>query len=588
MNVSVQIALRNLVRQKRRNILLSIAIAFGMLILVLANSFSHGISDVLFNKIIVYVAGHVSVNFTQGGNLFRQVFRDGDRMLALVKRELPDAQMVDEAIGVMARAVGNGRSDNVILIGIDLAHKLSPSERADMRNNFPMVQGKLEDLLDSAVEHPTLLAREKAAYLNVHKGDVLRVRFRDLNGQDQAARLTVVGIFKPSNIFMQAPVFVELGNLKRLAGYGPHDVGNLYITLKDPRRTAVACANKLFAALNAPLAAACGSLACRAVRTPATALGMRSDSLSQRMLADSLPLVAGEAATAFGKKGIALAEPLAAVLGAKPGDTCWFSYRTKYGGDTARVRLIVTAIFRPAAGLGPSVALVNEHDLFDFYYERWPQPPPSGVAGCVVPPEHALRGALATEWVLLKRMKTSDDVQKQYREVAKMKWRATTVDVQSMYESASAVVDLEVALNLITLTAVMILFFIILVGVVNTLRMTIRERTREIGTIRAIGMQKSDVRNVFILETFFLALFACIAGTALAFGAMWGLAQFTIDAQDNPLGMLLVNGHLHFMPTWLGTFGYLGLILLIAVGTAYFPARRAANLSAAAALRHYE
>jgi len=49
-----------------------------------------------------------------------------------------------------------------------------------------------------------------------------------------------------------------------------------------------------------------------------------------------------------------------------------------------------------------------------------------------------------------------------------------------------------------------------------------------------------------------------------------------------------VNSHLHFAPTVAGTIAYTALILFIAVATAWFPARRAANLSAAAALRHYE
>jgi ABC-type antimicrobial peptide transport system permease subunit len=118
--------------------------------------------------------------------------------------------------------------------------------------------------------------------------------------------------------------------------------------------------------------------------------------------------------------------------------------------------------------------------------------------------------------------------------------------------------------------------------------MTIRERTREIGTVRAIGMQKKDVRNSFILETFFLGLFSAVAGTALAFAAMFGLSQITINAEDNPMGMLLVNNHLNFMPSAGSTIGYIILIVVIAVVTAYFPARRAANLSASDALRHYE
>jgi ABC-type antimicrobial peptide transport system permease subunit len=161
------------------------------------------------------------------------------------------------------------------------------------------------------------------------------------------------------------------------------------------------------------------------------------------------------------------------------------------------------------------------------------------------------------------------------------------MDVATMYETASMVIKLEYALNLITLGAVLILFFIIQVGVVNTLRMTIRERTREIGTMRAIGMRKKDLRNLFLLETFFLSLFACAAGVLLAFAAMELLSLITFHTGSNPLGMLLVNSHLHFKPSLIGTGFYLLLILTIAVITAWFPARRASNLPPSEALRHF-
>ena len=48
-----------------------------------------------------------------------------------------------------------------------------------------------------------------------------------------------------------------------------------------------------------------------------------------------------------------------------------------------------------------------------------------------------------------------------------------------MYEGASDILKLEGVLNSITFIAVLLLFFIILVGVINTLRMTIKERTRK-------------------------------------------------------------------------------------------------------------
>ena len=103
----------------------------------------------------------------------------------------------------------------------------------------------------------------------------------------------------------------------------------------------------------------------------------------------------------------------------------------------------------------------------------------------------------------MKRCNTTDEYTKIFKEMGRSKFKGIMVSVQSMYETASAVLNVEFALNLITLAAGLILFCIILIGVVNTLRMTIRERTREIGTMRAIGMQKKDVLSMFLLETDF-------------------------------------------------------------------------------------
>ena len=177
---------------------------------------------------------------------------------------------------------------------------------------------------------------------------------------------------------------------------------------------------------------------------------------------------------------------------------------------------------------------------------------------------------------------------KAFREVSQQRVRGIVVSVQSMYETASIIINVEIALFIITLVAGIILFLIILIGVINTLRMTIRERTREIGTVRAIGMQKDDVLRLFLLETGLLALFASLAGATLAFLAMWGLSSISIDSGDNPMGMLLVNGHLFFAPTVFATAFFIIFIVGIAVAAAYFPSRRASKLSAANAMRHYE
>ena len=45
-----------------------------------------------------------------------------------------------------------------------------------------------------------------------------------------------------------------------------------------------------------------------------------------------------------------------------------------------------------------------------------------------------------------------------------------------------------------------------MIGILNTLAIAIRERTREIGTLRAIGMQRRKVLWLFVLETALLGV----------------------------------------------------------------------------------
>ena len=163
----------------------------------------------------------------------------------------------------------------------------------------------------------------------------------------------------------------------------------------------------------------------------------------------------------------------------------------------------------------------------------------------------------------------------------------TALDIRTMHETASNIVKLEKVLNLITFLAVIILFFIILIGVINTLRMTIKERTREIGTIRAIGMQRKDVRNLIITETFLLSLFSTIMGTIVAFLVMEISQIWEINASSF-MNILLVNHRLYFLPNAMSILFNMGLILLITLMTAYFPSKKAAHKTVADALRHFE
>ncbi len=596
MKLLIMLSLRNLFRQKRRNILLGTAIAFGMMILVIAYSFSAGISDIMFNKIVRYVAGHVRVSFNEKGGTQRQIFRDKERIMTLIKDSATinnnefGVLEYDESIGVFCRAIGNGKTDNVVMVGIDTKQEMSEQTRKEVEESFKMVEGVFESLDDPNIENPVIISTEKAEYLNVKLNDVIRVRFKTVLGQEQAARLTVVGIMKNDNVFMNGVVFLGLQHLRHLMAYNEWETGTIQLNIKVPQKNAVKVADAIYNALTPDLAYIQGTVTNtrRGLKRDAIVYGYKYDKEEHKQLFDSFRILMGKPEDIGSKKTVMVGEKLAKLADIRPNDRITVVYDSKFSGKIT-ANFDVTHVVSFGSDVYDFSVLAVEHEFYNVYYDHLPVAFDAEDLKRLPTKDDPMYDSLATEWILLPRTKTSEEYTQKYRDLGKKKWKATVIDVSTMYETASDVLKLENALNIITLVAVMILFFIILIGVVNTLRMTIRERTREIGTVRAIGMQKSDVRNTFILETFFLTFFACVTGIILALLVMAGLSALTIPSgADNPLGMLLVNGHLRFLPTVGGIVGNLILILCIGVGTAFFPAHHAAKLSAAEALRHFE
>ena len=204
---------------------------------------------------------------------------------------------------------------------------------------------------------------------------------------------------------------------------------------------------------------------------------------------------------------------------------------------------MVQGIVQPVASFPDNAAFANEDLFYQTYFWNIPKEPAAADANA------PLFKALLPEWELLERSPNTDAQTKKTLRLGRETWKGAKVDVQTMYETASVIVDFQRGLNTVSIVAVLVLFFVILIGVVNTMRMSIRERTREIGTTRAIGMQRADVRSVFVMEIVILSVVACIVGILLAYGLMALLSSATIDLKDNPFSMFFVNKHLYFVPT---------------------------------------
>ncbi|HEX8702225.1 MAG TPA: FtsX-like permease family protein [Myxococcaceae bacterium] len=97
-------------------------------------------------------------------------------------------------------------------------------------------------------------------------------------------------------------------------------------------------------------------------------------------------------------------------------------------------------------------------------------------------------------------------------------WTGQKLDITSWKDEISFVQWVVGALSFITGLLTFVLLVIIAVGIMNTLWIAIRERTREIGTLRAIGMQRQRVLVMFMTEALMLSFTATVLGALAASG----------------------------------------------------------------------
>jgi ABC-type lipoprotein release transport system permease subunit len=575
-----KIAFRNLMRQFRRNVLLSAGIAVGMCILVITASFTSGLTDIIFNKILVYMSGHIKVVVDEYTSRRSDVIRDTARFTKIISDNVDGIRSIDPQVSAFGRIVGNGKTGLVALVGI--------AKDADFYNDTQLESGSPRDMYKPDVFPGILLYKNAAKELNVGMNDTVTVRFQTVYGQAQAPKFKVVGLIPSSNMFMDVAAFVDMETLRGLLNLKPNESLGLQIVTKYPEDAGrvIAMANKLQKALAPGAAGVKATLAAGARQAKADVFALRMET-STSILGDAknnLTFLNGKIADLRANKdGIILTQPLADSIGAAVGTKLRYTYLPLDSPNPVDLQLVVTGIVKPVTQFADATAFVHEDAFYRTYF--WNLPKEAATVSATAP----FFNALLPEWEQLERSPNTDAAQKKTRALNRDNtWKGARVDVQTMFENASVVIDLQRGLNMVSVIAVLVLFFVILIGVVNTMRMSIRERTREIGTNRAIGMQRNDVRAVFVLEIVFLSVFACVIGAALGFGVMALLQTLTFDLKDNPFSMFFVNKHLYFFPTARAIIGNFVIIVLVSFVIAFFTARRAARLRVADALRHYE
>ena len=141
---------------------------------------------------------------------------------------------------------------------------------------------------------------------------------------------------------------------------------------------------------------------------------------------------------------------------------------------------------------------------------------------------------------------------------------------QLMNEAAFARSRSAVLANLLNLiTAMLVLAIIIaLLGIVNTLALSMVERTRELGLLRAIGMRRGQLAQMVAAESVIIAVIGAVLGSALGLALGAALADAFTRSQQTTVSIPATQ-----IAAYIATTAVAGVLAAIA------PARRAARLN---------
>lgn len=156
------------------------------------------------------------------------------------------------------------------------------------------------------------------------------------------------------------------------------------------------------------------------------------------------------------------------------------------------------------------------------------------------------------------------------------------LETSSPLDTIAQIQELFKYLNTILVGIGSIGMIVAILGMFNTLTISLLERTREIGLMIAVGLRNRDIRRMLIVESLLLSLIGSIVGVVLAIFA-GGVLDVFMNNIAHTRGFDEKFSIFH-VPLWL-PFAVTLFMMLVGVVVSYFPARRAGRINPIDALR---
>ncbi|MEZ4238002.1 MAG: FtsX-like permease family protein [Myxococcota bacterium] len=275
-------------------------------------------------------------------------------------------------------------------------------------------------------------------------------------------------------------------------------------------------------------------------------------------------------------------------LGLRVGDTLTVQTETR-GGQTNTLDAVVVAVARDVGLLSSFAVFARADDLRELYQLN------ADTTGAF--------------WVYLKDIDDSEAVMDRLREVltahgyrvmdhvaapffmkfdtvAGEDWVGQKLDLTTWRDEVSFLTWILTGFDTLTWMLSLVLVAIIAVGIMNALYNAVRDRTREIGTLRAIGMTRRQVLAMFLLEALFLGLFATTVGALVGSAVVLAVDSLQWRVPIDAVRFVLLSDKLHLVVRPAAVISAVGALTLLTAVAAVWPSLRAARLRPVTAMQH--
>lgn len=169
--------------------------------------------------------------------------------------------------------------------------------------------------------------------------------------------------------------------------------------------------------------------------------------------------------------------------------------------------------------------------------------------------------------------------------VGREDWVGQKLDVTTWEDEVAFTKWTLAAIYALTVILTVALLIVIAVGIMNSMAIAIRERTREIGTLRAIGMQRGHVLRMFLVEAFLLGLFSALSGALLSVASSLLINGAHIQV---PVGvqLFLMSDTLRLAITGAALGGAVAFMVFCVTLISLIPSYLAARLKPVTAMHH--